>query len=262
MMTLRAYALVFGQDAPAGNSTSLLKMVQAGGVVGYILIAMSVVALAMIVIHIMQIRRKSLIPPEQLDVIDSLLSRGDVNGALEFCVTPENDSYLTRILAAGLTRYQRSAFGAFEIKSAMEEAGQEQTARMYRSVDVLSVIGSVSPLLGLTGTVLGIVGAFEVLSAGSSPDHKQLAGNISLALVTTLLGLLVAIPCMALFTYFRNRIDALAGEAGSEIERLLLHLESASPNAGDGRPRAAQKPPVGGAAAAGGANPQPAQRGA
>src|SRR5262249_14952827 len=107
-----------------------------------------------------------------------------------------------------------------------EEAGEEQTARLYRSVDVLSVIGSISPLMGLTGTVLGIVGAFESLGQGATPDQQALARNISLALVTTLLGLVVAIACMSLFTYFRNRIDAIAGEAGGEIEKLLLHLES------------------------------------
>lgn len=237
--------LMLAQDQAAGHSSSVWKMIQAGGIVGYVLIALSIVAMTMIVIHIMQIRRKSLIPPEQLDVVDSLLARGDVGGALEYCVTPDNDSYLTRILASGLTRYQKSAFGAFEVKNALEEAGQEQTARMYRSVDVLSVIGSIAPLLGLTGTVLGIVGAFETLSAGSAPDHKELAGNISLALVATLLGLIVAIPCMALFTFFRNRIDALAGEAGIEIERLMLHLESASPKApADGRPVVMQRPPA------------------
>jgi biopolymer transport protein ExbB len=157
---------------------------------------------------------------------------------LEYCLRPENDSYLTRIMASGLTRFQRSAFGVFEIKNAVEEAGEEQTARLYRAVDVLSVIGSISPLMGLTGTVLGIVGAFENLGAGAAPDQQALARNISLALVTTLLGLIVAIPCMALFTYFRNRIDALASEAGSEIEDLLLHLESL----GGARPAEPQRP--------------------
>ncbi len=230
-MTLNSIAILATAAAPAKTS-SLLKMIQAGGVVGYILIALSILALAMVIMHILQIRRRTLVPPDQVDTLDSMLARGDVIGALEYTVTPENDSYLTRIMAAGLTRYQRSAFGAFEIKDAIEEAGEEQTARLYRSVDVLSVIGSISPLLGLTGTVLGIVGAFETLGqAGAAPDHKALAQNISLALVTTLLGLIVAIPCMALFTFFRNRIDAVASEAGSEIERLLLHLESASPRA-------------------------------
>jgi biopolymer transport protein ExbB len=233
---------VLAQDAESGKgTTSLLTMIQAGGIVGYIIIGLSVLALAMIIVHLAQIRRKVLVPPEQVEDLDEMLSRGDVAGALEYALVPENDSYLTRILAAGLTRYQRSAFGAFEVKNAVEEAGAEQTARLYRSTDVLSVIGSISPLLGLTGTVLGIVKAFETLSAGATPDQKELAANISLALITTLLGLIVAIPCMVLFTYFRNRIDAVAAEAASELERLLLHLES--PPAGrETRPAVVPRP--------------------
>jgi len=244
-MSLHSMLLLLASAPTPGKSTSLLKMIQAGGIVGYMLIGLSILALAMIIMHLLQIRRSTLVPPVQMEMLDSMLARGDVVGALEYCVTPDNDSYLTRIIAAGLTRYQRSAFGAFEIKTAVEEAGEEQTARLYRSVDVLSVIGSISPLMGLTGTVLGIVGAFETLSAGAAPDHKALAGNISLALVTTLLGLIVAIPCMALFTFFRNRIDALAGEAGMEIERLLLHLESvggAVKSPADARPMVMQRP--------------------
>ena len=198
---MTALDLMLAQGASGGGqSTSILKIIQAGGVVGWIIIGLSVVALTMIILHMIQIRRRTLMPPQDIEALDMLLSRGDVAGALEYCLKPEHDSYMTRILGAGLTRYQRSAFGAFEIKSTIEEAGEEQSARLYRSTDVLSVIGSISPLLGLLGTVLGIVGAFETLSAGASPDHKALAGNISLALVTTLLGLIVAIPCMALFT--------------------------------------------------------------
>lgn len=220
------------EKAASSSSPSIFKMIQAGGVVGWILIGLSVFALTMIIMHMVQIRRKVLVPPDQIEMIDSLMARGDINGTLEYCLNPDNDSYLTRILSAGLTRFQRSAFGAFEIKNAVQEAGEEQTARLFRSTDILSIIGAISPLLGLVGTVLGIVGAFDTLSKGSTPDHQSLAGNISLALVTTLLGLVVAIPCMALFTIFRNRIEALSGEAGAEIERLLLHLESGAGSPG------------------------------
>jgi biopolymer transport protein ExbB len=226
MLSLNTIPLLLAADQAGSHSKSLLKIIQSGGIIGYIIIGLSVLALTMIIVYLLQIRRKVLVPPEHVDMLDAMLSRGEIAAAVEYCVDPEHDSYLTRILAAGLTRYQRSAFGVFEIKNAVEEAGEEQTARLYRSVDVLSVIGSISPLMGLTGTVLGIVGAFENLGAGATPDQQALARNISLALVTTLLGLIVAIPCMALFTYFRNRIDALASEAGGEIERLLLHLEA------------------------------------
>jgi len=164
-----------------------------------------------------------------VDALEEMLARGDTSGALDYCLAPENDSYLTRIMASGLTRYLRSAFGAFELKSALEEAGEEQTARLYRSTDALGVMGQVAPLLGLLGTVQGMVGAFASLSTNFATEHERLAGHLSLALVATLLGLCVAIPAVALFTFFRNRIDSFAAEAAQEIERLVLHLESPGP---------------------------------
>jgi biopolymer transport protein ExbB len=233
-----------------GQSGTLLRFITGGGVIGYIIIALSIGAMAMAVIHFMQIRRKALIPPEQVDVLDSMLARGDAVGALEYTITPDNDSYLTRILSAGLTRYQKSAFGAFEIQTAIEEAGEEQTARLYRSTDVLGLIGAIAPLLGLLGTVQGMIGAFETVSQSAVNDanyYENLAYNISIALITTFQGLVVAIPCVALYTYFRNRIDAFASEAASEIERLVLHLESSNPSL----PTSARGP----VAAAGGPRP-------
>ncbi len=217
---------VLAQTADPEASSSWLDTISSGGTVGYIIIGLSVFALALIIMHLVQIRRNALIPPAQMEQIDQMLGRGDVAGGLEYCLDPTNDSYLTRILAAGLTRFQKSAFGVFEIKNAIEEAGEDQTARLYRSTDALGVIGSIAPLLGLLGTVWGMVGAFDALRQGATPNHEELAGNISLALVTTLLGLILAIPCVALYRYFGNRIDAFASEAAREIEQLVLHLES------------------------------------
>ncbi|MHC4106561.1 MAG: MotA/TolQ/ExbB proton channel family protein [Planctomycetota bacterium] len=222
-----ATQLLLAQAGDAERGVSWLETIQSGGIVGYIIIGLSVVAVALVIMHLAQIRRGGLIPADQLEQLDAMLTRRDVAGALEYCLSPDHDSYLTRILSAGLTRYQESAFGAFEIKNAIEEAGEDQTARLYRSTDALGVIGSIAPLLGLLGTVLGMVGAFEALSRTSAVNHEELASNISLALVTTLMGLILAIPCIALFTFFRNRIDTFGSEAGLEIERLVLHLEAA-----------------------------------
>ena len=220
---------LLAQTDNAERGASWLETVQSGGAIGYIIIALSIGALALVVMHLLQIRRTALLPPMHLEQVESMLAADDVNGALEYCLDPENDSYFTRIMAAGLARFQKSAFGAFEIKNAIEEAGEDQTARLYRSTDALGLIGSIAPLLGLLGTVLGMVGAFESISKSSASDYEALASNISLALVTTLLGLILAIPVIALFTFFRNRIDAFASEAGMEIERLVLYLESAGP---------------------------------
>ncbi|MHC4826106.1 MAG: MotA/TolQ/ExbB proton channel family protein, partial [Planctomycetota bacterium] len=134
--------LLLAQADPQQQGSTWWDTIQSGGAVGYIIIGLSVLALALIIMHLVQIRRGALIPPEQLDQLDQLLAQGQVAAALERCYDPESDSYFTRIMAAGLTRYQKSAFGAFEIKNAIEEAGEDQTARLYRSTDALGVIGS------------------------------------------------------------------------------------------------------------------------
>ncbi len=237
MTPMQTITMFLAQADASDKGATWWETIQSGGVVGYIIIGLSVVALALVIMHLVQIRRGALIPPVHLERIDELLARGQVSAAVEYCLDPDNDSYLTRILAAGLTRFQKSAFGAFEIKNAIEEAGEDQTARLYRSTDALGVIGSIAPLLGLLGTVLGMVGAFESLSRTASPNHEQLAANISLALVTTLMGLILAIPCIALHRYFGNRIDAFASEASQEIERLVLHLESSAGTRPAGLPR-------------------------
>lgn len=225
--------------ASAAGGTSWLETVQRGGPIGYLIIALSIGAMALIAVHFVQIRRRALVPPEQVESLDAMLAAGDVAGAIDFCTDPENDSYLVRIMAAGLARYQQSAFGAFEFKNAIEEATDEQTARLDRSTDALGVIGSIAPLLGLLGTVLGMIGAFETLSRSAGANHEEMAASIGLALVTTLMGLTLAIPCIALFTFFRNRIDAHAADAASEVERLTLHLESVGAAAAPARPAVA-----------------------
>lgn len=222
------------QVEPPRGGVTLLKFVQGGGLIGYVIIALSIVALALVVIHAVQLRRNRLLPPEQQQQLGELLGRGEVEQALQYCLLPENDSYLTRIVAPGLTRFLRSAFGSFEVKTALEEAGEEQTARLYRATDALGVIGSIAPLLGLLGTVQGMIGAFDTVATGAvanSSYYEQLAGNISLALITTLQGLVVAIPAVSLFTYFRNRIDASASAAAQGVEQLAILLETV-PTAG------------------------------
>ena len=215
--------------AESQSSSTLIKFITGGGAIGYIIILLSILAVVLVVVHSMQIRRSQLLPVEQASALRELLSTGRVDEALQYCIQPTNDSFLTRVLAPGLTRFLKSPFGAFEIKTAIEDAGSEQTERLYRSTDALGVIGAIAPLLGLLGTVWGMIGAFDTVSSGAVSDsayYEQLAANISLALVTTMQGLVVAIPCVTLYTFFRNRIDAIAADAGNELDQLAMLLES------------------------------------
>lgn len=229
--------------AQAGGKRPLnmLDLIQAGGVIGYIIVGLSFLAVVLIFIHLVRIRQSALAPQATVDELDSLLSKGDVEGALAACDRPENACFLSTIMSAGLSRYRRSPFGALELKGALEEAGQEQMSRLYRSTDGLAMIATVSPMLGLLGTVVGLNGAFATISATEGfarPD--QLAGDVSLALVTTIQGLIVAIPLTAVVAYFRNRIDSLAGDVAAVIDDLSMHLEE-GPAVAAARPVAAPR---------------------
>ena len=250
-MNMLGIPLLAAADSQAGST--LLKFITGGGLIGYIILLLSIVALVLVVVHALQIRRTQLVPIEQTSSLRELLTLGRAEEALQYCIMPANDSYLTRILAPGLTRFLKSPFGAFEIKTAIEDAGAEQTERLYRSTDALGVIGSIAPLMGLLGTVWGMIGAFDTVSAGAVSDsayYEQLASNISLALVTTMQGLVVAIPCVILYSFFRNRIDAIAADAGGELDQLAMLLESAQSTGGARRSTSTRAP-----------SPQPADGG-
>jgi biopolymer transport protein ExbB len=207
---------------------SLLKFITGGGVIGYIIVILSIVAVAFVVIHFVQIRRAALLPPEKVKGVREMVERGDLEGALEYATLPANDCYYLRVIGAGLKRFLRSPFGAFEIKNAMEEAGAEETAKLYRTMDVIATIGSVAPLLGLLGTVQGMIGAFDTVATGAANNasyYEELASNIAIALITTFQGLVVAIPCVSIYGYLRNRVDALAGECAANAEEIVTLVE-------------------------------------
>ncbi|HZW10654.1 MAG TPA: MotA/TolQ/ExbB proton channel family protein [Phycisphaerales bacterium] len=217
------------QDAPAPDATpdkTLVQYVAEGGTIGYIIIGLSFTGVVLAVAALVRLRRSKLAPEEDVSALDRMLRAGSVEQALNYCASPEHDSFLTRVMGAALLRCSRSPFGLLELRTALEESGQQEVARLHRSTDAIGLIASVAPMLGLLGTVVGMVLAFETLGLGGGVAKPgQLAGSISLALITTVQGLVVAIPATAVHSYFRNRIDGLATEVGELIEELAAHVE-------------------------------------
>lgn len=213
----------------AEGDSALLKFIVGGGVIGYVIIALSVAAVALVVIHAAMIRRSSLLPPESIRAVKQMIASRQIEAAAAYCADPINDSFFCRVLGPGLVRYLRSPFGAFEMKDALREAGEEQVARLYRSTDGLATIGTIAPLLGLLGTVQGMIGAFDTVATsavGDSDYYARLASNISIALITTFQGLVVAIPAVAVYSWLRNRIDAYAAEAGQVMDEMVLLVDA------------------------------------
>ncbi len=213
------------EELRQGRSRTLIETLREGGVVGLLIVALSLVSVAFMIEHALTIRRSVLMPHRVMHELEVLIVQGHVDRALQRSMAPENASLAADVVRAGLERFRSSEFGFAEYRAAVEEAGEQQVGRLYRKTDVLGVIGAIAPMLGLTGTVLGMIRAFnEIAASGGAARPDQLAAGIGQALVTTLLGLLVAIPTMVAFSFFRNRIDSLVAEAGVRIERIMLPL--------------------------------------
>ena len=211
------------------STPTLIRMLFEGNAFGLVIVVMililSMVATYFIIEHAITITRNKLMPENVLTDLEQHIARGEILQAIELCHRKENYSLATEVVLSGLERYQSSEFGFAEYRSAIEEAGEDHTGKLYRKTEVLNVIGSISPMLGLTGTVLGMIEAFNTIAARDGMARpEELAGGIGQALITTLLGLVVAIPTMVAFSYFRNKIDSLVAEAGKRIERLMMPL--------------------------------------
>jgi biopolymer transport protein ExbB len=229
MHDVQSFVWVLAQESAAESSKSLLQYIKGGGLIGYVIICLSVVAVALAIVHLIQIRMVRLAPPDVVDALGRLVRENDVPGAMQFCRQGENDCFLVRVFGAALVRCSRSPFGFLELRSALEEAGAQEVETMARPNDGIALIATIAPMLGLLGTVVGMVGAFDTISSTQGmAKPAELAGYISIALITTVQGLVVAIPCTAVYTYFRNRIERYGAEVGQITEALAADLESSS----------------------------------
>ncbi|MDR3199394.1 MAG: MotA/TolQ/ExbB proton channel family protein [Planctomycetaceae bacterium] len=196
---------------------SFWNLIAASGLIGYTIILLSLFAVALIIEYALTIRSKILMPPGFADEALQLLSQGQWAAFVQKCQA--DMSPLAQILHAGIKEYE---FGWDAIEKAVEETTAEQASRLYRKIEYLNVIGNIAPMLGLLGTVVGMVTAFQQLAESEGYARAaDLAGGIYLALITTVEGLLVAIPCLALYSFFGNRIAALISETTFVVEQVL-----------------------------------------
>jgi len=189
-----------------------------GGTIGLVLWVLSIGTVAIIVQYFFTIRRNSVLPETICHSVKDLVTAGKYREVVE--LTGKEPSLLSSLIHSGL----RQAGGGYPaMERAIEESAADQTRQLLRQIERLNLIGNISPMLGLLGTVWGMINAFFdiVAAGGGTPDPSELAGSIGIALVTTLLGLAIAIPALAVYSIMRNRIDALTSEAMVLAQELL-----------------------------------------
>jgi biopolymer transport protein ExbB len=228
-----------------------LGIIFSGGPVGIAimlcLFALSVTAAYLVFENALSIRKKQLLPEGLDERVRQLLLAGRVAEAEQACKA--QPSYLAFVLRHGLAEIEG---GWSDVEKALEDAVAEQSARLFRRIEYLSVIGNIAPMLGLLGTVTGMIMAFmEISNRKGNAGAAELAEGIYSALVTTVAGLVIAIPCFGAFAIFRNRVDELVAEAAY----LAVHVFSPLK-----KRKAGQTPPVAPPASAPAAKaPQPPQ---
>lgn len=228
--------LTLAQDATtkALPSKSLLDYIRDGGTVSYVLVMVSFVAVTLVIRNLLVFRKSKQAPDEAFFRLAELLKAGDTEGAAAYCTSPENRSFLTRVFGSALARCARSPFGFLELRSALEESGQREADRLHRYNDSIGIIAAVGPMLGLLGTVIGMIGAFRSIGQLEGASRStELASFMSIALVCTAEGLIIAIPCTVIFSLFRRHVDHLISEIAERIEELTRNLEAMSGGAED-----------------------------
>ena len=218
---------IMGQEETANASeapSGLMSIIFSGGVVGaimiFILLALSMTAAYLIFDHLMTIRLKDLMPEGLADQVRDALVAGDPNAARQACNA--RPSFLAFVLMHGIAELE---FGWTAVEKSLEDALAEQSARLFRKIEYLSVIGNIAPMVGLLGTVTGMIIAFqEVASTQGMASAPQLARGIYQALITTVGGLIVAIPSIGAFAIFRNRIDQFVAETAFAAQNVFAPL--------------------------------------
>jgi biopolymer transport protein ExbB len=198
------------------------EIVQAGGALMWPIMLCSIVAAAITLERLWTLQDRRVLPPDLMQKVWTLVEAHQINDKVILAL--EQNSPLGRLLAAGLQNRHRPREILME---RLEDTGRHVVYELERYLNTLGTIAGVSPLLGLLGTVTGIIKAFNAINAGGAGDPRLLSGGIAEALVATAAGLCVAIPSLILYRYLRGRVERIVVEMEKNALRLVDAVDAA-----------------------------------
>ena len=223
---------------PAGLGQLILSNVD---FVFITIMLLSIIGLTLIIQGFIQNRASVFMPEASTQHIRELIGQRKFKELIEY--TETDPSFVSRSLNPALKR----APSFSSMKEAMETAIGEQTAEQFRKIEYLNIIGNLGPLLGLLGTVLGMIEAFQQMQGAGGADPGKLGYGIATALSHTFMGLMLAVPCLAAFGVLRTMVDRLTVQGALEAEDILLMIKPVEPRpvATAPRPGGLPQPAVG-----------------
>src|ERR1700683_687929 len=198
------------------------EIVRAGGPLMWPIILCSIAAAAIILERFWTLQEKRVVPPELTQRVRQLIDANQINDKVIAAL--EQNSALGKLLATALINRHRSREVIME---RLEDSGRHIVHELERFLSTLGTIAGVSPLLGLLGTVTGIIKSFNAIQAGGMGDPRALSGGIAEALICTVAGLCVAIPALIFYRYLRGRVDGIVVEMEKQAIRMADALEAA-----------------------------------
>ena len=188
---------------------------------GLTFLGLSFTLVALFVMNLLTARRENVLPIQLVEGFEAHLNEKQYQEA--FDLAKSDESFLGQVLAAGLAKLSSGYQQAIE---AMQEVGEEESMKLDHRLSYMALIGTISPMIGLFGTVYGMIKSFSVIATSTTqPKPAELAQGISTALFTTLVGLAIAIPAIAAYNILRNRVSRLVLEVGIISEGLMSRFE-------------------------------------
>lgn len=220
-------ALLAQSPAPAADKAAapktVLELILHGGpliiLIWICILATSIVMVTFVIQNVMTLKAEKLAPQPMVDALKQAVHAGNYQEAWETCKA--NDNYLANVLRSGLERLGR---GKETFEDALAEAGMREATLLRTRNSYLSVIGVVSPMIGLLGTVIGMMGAFQTLGSSGISDPRALASSIGEVLLATASGLFIAIPAFVAYYIFRNMAQNSIVKAEDKLNQIVEEI--------------------------------------
>lgn len=214
--------------APPRQKSMLRWAIEASGPIGVFLLGLSIYFTAVVIRLFMEVRLSEAVPPALVERLENAIKEKKFQEAYDAC--RDNESYLARLVRTGIANLPN---GRPEAKEAMNVMTEEIVTGMEQRISYLAIIGQLGPMIGLVGTIWGMIMSFQEIAtaAGSQPKPEKVAEGISTALFITLEGVSISVPAIFFFAFFRNRIAVLTMEATKVADRTINSLVAAAKQA-------------------------------
>jgi biopolymer transport protein ExbB len=206
---------------------NFLEIVDAGGIMMYPLALLSMTAVVLIFIYLLTIRRNAVVSDRFMDAAEAMIRKRDYLGLIAYCHRQNGCmARITQKTLDFLTKYPMASFGG--VREVAEAEGSRQAGLLNSRITYLADIGAIAPMVGLLGTVLGMIKSFLQVASGDIQGVRQmeLAEGVSEALITTAAGLMIGIPALVFYSLFRGRVQKYIAELEAAATHLLTLLHS------------------------------------